>query len=184
MGCCKCCPPVIPIFEFEINDDIFIPSKKNVKIPIAPETDINLLKQKVICEYLFIISELEKGHQLEIEPVLEEISAIDLEQELDNREFIIQYYLNYTSEYGIDSSSYMENIFNMRRFPHSIIGTNQDIIDLDRLDNELGNKSPTLIRTVLNNKRKLEELEINGNNIGSIPQNNIISLFSEEQTND
>lgn len=94
MSCCKCCPSLIPIFEFELGNDIFIPSVKDINLSITPETDIDLLKEKIICEYKLIISELEKGHRPDLEFLLEEISAVDLENELDNREFIIQYYLN------------------------------------------------------------------------------------------
>jgi hypothetical protein len=39
---------------------------------------------------------LEAGRRPNLEFLLEEISAVDLENELDNREFIIQYYLNNT----------------------------------------------------------------------------------------
>lgn len=95
MSCCKCCPNLIPIFEFELGNDIFISNGKgNISIPILPETDIDLLKDKIICEYLKIISKLEQGKRPDIEFLLEEISAVDLENELDNREYIIQYYLN------------------------------------------------------------------------------------------
>lgn len=94
MSCCKCCPPIIPIFEFDLTDDIFIPSVNDINIPITPETDIDLLKDKIICEYKLIISELEKGRRPDLEFLLEEISVVDLESEIDNREFIIQYYLN------------------------------------------------------------------------------------------
>lgn len=94
MGCCKCCKPIIPIFETNITDDIFISGSKDIKLSIVPETDIDLLKDKIICAYKFIVSELEKGHRPNLEFLLEEISAVDLENELDNREFIIQYYLN------------------------------------------------------------------------------------------
>ena len=96
MGCCKCCKPIIPIFEYNISDDIFISGVKDINLSITPETDIDLLKDKIICEYKQIISELEKGRRPNLEFLLEEISAVDLENELDNREFIIQYYLNNT----------------------------------------------------------------------------------------
>ena len=96
MGCCKCCKPIIPIFEYNISDDIFISGVKDINLSITPETDIDLLKDKIICEYKLIISELEKGHRPNLEFLLEEVSAVDLENELDNREFIIQYYLNNT----------------------------------------------------------------------------------------
>jgi hypothetical protein len=60
MSCCKCCPPIISNFEFEIGNNIFISnSSENIILPIIPETDIDLLKDKIICEYKLIISELE-----------------------------------------------------------------------------------------------------------------------------
>lgn len=94
MSCCRCCKPIIENFEFELGDDIFIAHQENIKIPIEPTTDIDLLKDKIICEYKWIISELEKGHYPDLKFILEEISAVDLENEIDNREFIVQYYLN------------------------------------------------------------------------------------------
>lgn len=96
MSCCRCCNPIIPIFEIPISDDIFISGSKDINLPLVPETDIDLLKDKIICEYKLIINELEKGHKPDMKFLLEEISAVDLENELDNREFIIQYYLNNT----------------------------------------------------------------------------------------
>jgi hypothetical protein len=48
-----------------------------------------LLKDKIICEYKLIISKLEQGQKPDLEFLLEEISAVDLENELDNREFIV-----------------------------------------------------------------------------------------------
>jgi len=52
MKCCK--KPSNSIFEFEITDNILIPEKGI--IPIIPETDIDLLKDKIICEYKQIIT--------------------------------------------------------------------------------------------------------------------------------
>ena len=92
----KCCKPIISVFEYDISDDIFISKRQDISLPIQPETDIDLLKDKIICEYKLIISKLEQGHKPDLEFLLEEISAVDLENELDNREFIIQYYLNNT----------------------------------------------------------------------------------------
>ena len=92
MKCCK--KPSNSIFEFEITDNILIPEKGI--IPIIPETDIDLLKDKIICEYKQIITQLEKGYKPNLEFLLEEISVVDLENELDKREFIVQYYLNNT----------------------------------------------------------------------------------------
>jgi len=59
MGCCKCCPPIISVFETEISNDIIIPEKLNSLLPILPKTDIDELKDKVICEYLKVLSQLE-----------------------------------------------------------------------------------------------------------------------------
>lgn len=92
----KCCKPIISVFEYDISDDIFISKRQDISLPIEPETDIDLLKDKIICEYKLIISKLEQGHKPDLEFLLEEISAVDLENEIDNREFIIQYYLNNT----------------------------------------------------------------------------------------
>lgn len=94
----KCCKPIISLFEFEINDDIFISNSSDL-IPITPQTDIELLKNKVICEYKALLTALERGQKPNIEFILEEISAIDIENEIDNREFIIQYYLNNTDTF-------------------------------------------------------------------------------------
>ena len=98
----NCCKPIISLFEFEINDDIFISNSSDL-LPITPETDIELLKDKVICEYKKIISDLERGQRPDIEFLLEEISAIDIEKEIDNREFIIQYYFNNQSPNKTDN---------------------------------------------------------------------------------
>lgn len=89
----NCCKPIIPFFEFEISEDIFISNSKDT-LPIIPETDISFLKEKVICEYLAIITALERGQKPNLEFILEEISLIDIEKEINNREFVIQYYLN------------------------------------------------------------------------------------------
>lgn len=91
-----CCKPIIPVFEFDISNDIFIQGDKNIHIPIEPETDIDLLKDKIICEYKLIISKLEQGQIPSLDFLLEEISLVDLNYEINNREFYIQYYLNNT----------------------------------------------------------------------------------------
>lgn len=90
----RCCKPIISVFEYDISNDIFISKRQDIKLPIQPETDIDLLKDKIICEYKLIIDELERGRRPDLEFLLEEISVVDLENEIDNREFIIQYYLN------------------------------------------------------------------------------------------
>ena len=91
-----CCKPIIPIFEFDITNDILTSNKQNIVLPFNPESDIDLLKDKIICEYKLIISKLEQGQRPDLEFLLEEISLVELNNEVDNREFYIQYYLNNT----------------------------------------------------------------------------------------
>lgn len=97
MSCCgRCCKPIIE-GEFEISNDIITNNNppQDIKIPIIPTTDIDLLKEKVICDFQRIISDLERGlNPPDLEFLLETISAIELDNEINNREFIIQYYLN------------------------------------------------------------------------------------------
>lgn len=93
----RCCKPIIPIVEFELGDDVFVsPVHDNIYISLEPQTDIDLLKDKVICDYKRLISSLERGQDIgDLEILLEEISAINLDQDLgNNREFIVEYYLN------------------------------------------------------------------------------------------
>lgn len=97
MICCgriRCCPPVIQPLEYEIDNNLILGQDGNIHIPIVPETDIDLLKDKIICEYLQIISDLERGQYSDLRFLLEEISLVELEQEINNREFYVQYYLN------------------------------------------------------------------------------------------
>lgn len=94
MSCCRCCPNLIPMIEIEIKGDILVPEEKpNIKLPL-PETNIQKLKDNIICDYYEAISQLEQGKISNIEFLLEKISAVDLVDEIDKREFIIQYYLN------------------------------------------------------------------------------------------
>lgn len=90
----RCCPPIIPIIEYDLpEEDSNILVKTKSGFPIS-QTDICELKDQVICEYLRILSELEIGRHPDIEILLEKISLIEIEKELDNREFIVQYYIN------------------------------------------------------------------------------------------
>ena len=52
MGCCRCCPSLIPYFESELSNDIFISSAKKVKLPILPETDITTPQGRV-CKFSY-----------------------------------------------------------------------------------------------------------------------------------
>jgi hypothetical protein len=59
---------------------------------------VNDLKEKVICEFKLLLSFLEKGHRLKYEPILEEISLINLidESKLDLQDSLsyLEFYLN------------------------------------------------------------------------------------------
>lgn len=95
MSCCrKCCIPINQDFEFPINNNILTVNDK-ILININDDyTDIELLKNKIICDYQKLLTELYKGKKPDISTILEEISIVDLDSDLDKREFIIQYYLN------------------------------------------------------------------------------------------
>lgn len=87
--CCNHIKPVPSKPEVEVIEVPF-----DYRIPIIPETDIDLLKEKVACDYLKIITQLELGEHPDLELLLEEISNIELESIITDREFITQYYLN------------------------------------------------------------------------------------------
>ena len=94
MNRCGCSIPDTSNFEFELPNNIFINDKnKGINIPLQEYTDIDKLKEKIKCEYLDIITQLENGNYPSLEFLLEEISAVELENEIDKREYIIQYYL-------------------------------------------------------------------------------------------
>ena len=55
---------------------------------------IHRLKNKVSCEFLDLLLQVEKGHYPSYEFILQEISFLGLHNKIDRKEFIIQYYLN------------------------------------------------------------------------------------------
>lgn len=58
--------------------------------------DVGALKQKVINEFNFLLKRIRKGYRPDYEFILQEISFIELleNQNLDNTDFIKQFYLN------------------------------------------------------------------------------------------
>lgn len=52
------------------------------------------LKAKIICEFLNLISYIERGYHPDYEFILEEISLLEIYNNLDKKDFILQYYLN------------------------------------------------------------------------------------------
>lgn len=58
--------------------------------------DVDALKQKVINEFNFLLKRIRKGYRPDYEFILQEISFIELleNQNLDNTDFIKQFYLN------------------------------------------------------------------------------------------
>ena len=92
---CGCRSPIIFVQEYEISEGILTtPSDINIEVQMIPQTDINLLKEKIICEYQRILTQLERGNSPDLQFILNEISVVELESDLDKREYIIQYYLN------------------------------------------------------------------------------------------
>lgn len=95
MGCG--CSPIISPEEFIYGTRIvFSKEYSYLFTSIVCPQEVRDLKDKVICEFQKIISELKKGHKPSLEFLLEEISAINLadEESLDRSKFVIQYYLN------------------------------------------------------------------------------------------
>lgn len=58
--------------------------------------DVDALKQKVINEFTLLLKRIRKGYRPDYEFILQEISFIELleNQNLDNTDFIKQFYLN------------------------------------------------------------------------------------------
>lgn len=58
--------------------------------------DVDVLKNKVCCEFDNLLKSLEKGHRYDYQFILEEISLIDLllEGGFEKSEFVKQFYLN------------------------------------------------------------------------------------------
>ena len=52
------------------------------------------LKNKISCEFLTLLSMVERGYRPDYEFILEEISLLEIYNNLDKKEFILQYYLN------------------------------------------------------------------------------------------
>lgn len=55
---------------------------------------INKLKNKIICEYKRLIKLLNKGYKPDYQFIKDEMNFIDLQKELDNQIFLLQFYLN------------------------------------------------------------------------------------------
>lgn len=85
MNRCGCSTPIPEPFEFKIID-----SDNNLKLYISKElfplvNDLQELKDKIVCEYLKIIDNLECGIKLDLGFLLEQISLVEImeyEQEL------------------------------------------------------------------------------------------------------
>lgn len=88
------CRPVDPVLETEITDDIFISGNTEDYFPLTPETDINALKEKIICDFEKILTRLEHGSIPDLKFLLNEIAAVDTYKEIKNSKFVVQYFLN------------------------------------------------------------------------------------------
>ena len=52
------------------------------------------LKNKISCEFLTLLSYVERGKYPDYEFILEEISLLEVYNNLDKKDFLLQYYLN------------------------------------------------------------------------------------------
>ncbi len=75
---CGCIELDFRLKEFEILDPII--KQLNVHLDISDISNLQELKEKVICEYFKIINQLECGTQPDLEFLLEEISLIDIQE--------------------------------------------------------------------------------------------------------
>lgn len=75
---CGCIELDFRLKEFEILDPII--KQLNVHLDISDVSNLQELKEKVICEYFKIINQLECGTQPDLEFLLEEISLIDIQE--------------------------------------------------------------------------------------------------------
>ena len=59
---------------------------------------LNKLKEKIICEYISLLSRIRKGYKLDYEFIMEEISFVDLikDNKIDDKLSLnaLQYYIN------------------------------------------------------------------------------------------
>ncbi len=91
---CGCWKPT-PYDEYEI-PKVVIPINKypGLVLPLSEkEPCLGELKDKIINEYLKILDQLECGIQPNLDFLLDEISVVETFHELDNKEYILQYYM-------------------------------------------------------------------------------------------
>lgn len=69
---------------------------ESAKMNIKLQGDVDVLKYKCISEFNEVIKKLNKGHRPKYQNILEKISIIELvtNNQLQNEQFIIQYFLN------------------------------------------------------------------------------------------
>lgn len=101
MSICGCAPIISPEQFIDGSAILYNQQLSPLFSPVADPDEVKALKDKVICEFQKIMSDLRKGIKPPLEFLLEEISAINLAEEnsLNNSKFIIQYYLNNVERY-------------------------------------------------------------------------------------
>lgn len=92
MSFIRCCPPIVERIEYEIDNYNILPINNSTIILPTQDVELCPLKQKVICEYQKIISELEKGKKPSLTFLIDEISSITISNDIDSS--VLQYYLN------------------------------------------------------------------------------------------
>ena len=91
---CICHNPNYSYYEIELPRIVVSSPKVDPRIVNIEETPLCVLKNKIINEYLEILDQLECGKHPDLEFLKQEISVVQTYNSLDNREFIIQHYIN------------------------------------------------------------------------------------------
>lgn len=56
--------------------------------------NMHKLKNKISCEFMDLLLQVEKGYQPDYEFIMDEICLLDIYDKIDRKDFILQYYLN------------------------------------------------------------------------------------------
>ena len=89
-----CCWKPTPFEEYEIPKVVIPINYPELRLPLSEEEPcLGELKEKVIDEYFKILDQLECGITPDLDFILDEILAIETFRDLDNKEYILQYYV-------------------------------------------------------------------------------------------
>ena len=77
-----CCNPTQEQFEFPILENCYIINNQNLHIKDFNSNNLCELKLKIICDFQDIIDKLECGIQPDLEPLLQEILLVYLQEDV------------------------------------------------------------------------------------------------------